>query len=611
MMHSTKTSNRLIDEKSPYLLQHAYNPVHWLPWSEEAFVKAKQEDKPIFLSIGYSACHWCHVMAEESFENQQIADLLNERFVSIKVDREQRPDVDAFYMQACVALQGQGGWPLSAFLMSNRQPFYAGTYYPPGTNAGEEGFYGLLVHIADLWRDQRSRLAGWADQLFQVLSSPQATKPVHSAQSVVAQLEVTLTRTEDRTHGGLAGAPKFPNAPLWRFLMRRATQRSKDDPAWQMTRRALLGMALGGIHDHAGHGFFRYTVDDAWRLPHFEKMLQDNALLAQTYLEASALDPSFSLIARDALDYLCDTLMNEWGGFFSSQDADDPMGEGAYYLWTPNEVQNLLGLQDGARCCALLGLDASRGIRPEAHAQQTPHCDPKTGCTLPNNTASGFLPYKTTTYSAEDEAFLSACLPTLRKARAQRPAPRIILLSPLLGNGLAIAALATAARQLQAPEYLPAAKRAAAFIEQHMTVDGRLMGSWSAGRASCPATVDGYAAWVWGLLRLEYAEPKNGWLQKAEAWHAALLSLFQQEDQSLALTGKDMQDLPMVQQSIADDAMPSGTAMCIDNLAMLHQLTGKADYEAARERLLNAVLPYAAQQPTAHAALFSAACPLT
>lgn len=610
MMHSTKISNRLIDEQSPYLLQHAHNPVNWLPWGEEAFVMAKQEDKPIFLSIGYSACHWCHVMAEESFENQQIADLLNEHFVSIKVDREQRPDVDSFYMQACVALQGQGGWPLSAFLMANRQPFYAGTYYPPGTNAGEEGLYGLLVHIADLWRDNRRRVIGWADQLFEVLSAPQAVKTVKSAQSVVAQLEATLTRAEDRTNGGLGGAPKFPNAPFWRFLMRNAAQRSKEDPAWQITRRALLGMALGGIHDHVGHGFFRYAVDEAWRLPHFEKMLQDNALLAQTYLEASALDPSFALITRDALDYICGSLINESGGFYSSQDADDPLGEGAYYLWTPEEVQTLLGLQDGARCCALLGLDTSRGIRPAAHGTQMPHCDPKTGCTIPNKAAPGFLPYKTTTYSAEDEAFLSACLPTLLQARAKRPAPRIIALSPLLGNGLAIAALASAARQLQAPEYLQAAKRAATFIEQHMTVDGRLMGSWSAGRASCPATIDGYAAWVWGLLRLEHAEPSSGWLQKAEAWHAALLSLFQQADQSLALTGKDIQDLPMVQQSTTDDAMPSGTAMCIDNFAMLHELTGKAEYLAARERLLKTVLPYAAQQPTAHAALLAAACPL-
>ena len=626
MTNVSQTPNRLIHTTSPYLLEHAYNPVDWRPWGNEAFAEARAQDKPVFLSIGYASCHWCHVMAEESFEDLLIAELLNGHFVSIKVDREQWPDVDSFYMQACTVLQGHGGWPLNVFLMPDRRPFYAVSYLPAGSRSGQMGLSGLLSRITGLWESERVRLEEWAEQLTASLAcTPQAAKAAPPDPDALArELEEGLLRAQDERHGGIGGAPKFPNAPALRFLLHRAQRAGEgnENHAYRMAARTLEAMARGGIRDHIGHGFFRYAVDRAWRTPHYEKMLQDNALLALTYLEAAGhpgaaayADADFVGVARDALAYITGMLAVEHtgspagGGFFSSQDADDPGGEGAYYRWTPEEVQGVLGAQDGVRLCALLGIGVGGGAL-EAKPDRAPRCDPKTGCCTPggHEEGEGWLPFRAAPLTGPDRAFLQACLPLLARARDQRPAPRVIALCPMLGNGLAIAALATAARELGEPAYLQAAEGAARFVSEQMVRDGRLMGSWSGGKADAPATVDGYAAWIWGLLCLHAASPNEGdWLHMAERWQAAQRMLFTRADGGLTLSGNDLYELPAGQCAIEDGAAASGAAMTAENLRTLHRLTGDAQYRDDYERLLAASLPGVEKELFSGAALLMVA----
>ncbi len=631
-MWTTGSGNRLSLETSPYLMEHAGNPVAWWAWGEEAFAEAARRDLPIFLSIGYASCHWCHVMAQESFENPRIAELLNARFLPIKVDREQRPDVDAFYMQACLSLQGQGGWPLTVFLMPDRRPFYADTYLPPETTDGRMGLLGLLSRLCGLWEDNRSQLEGWAEQLCGALelgwrAKDAAERPQIEAKQALLLLSGTLEqevlRIEDRKYGGTGNAPKFPNAPLLFFLLRRIQGREECD-AQRMLMRALRAMASGGIHDHVGHGFFRYAVDRAWHTPHYEKMLYDQALLAQAYLRATALDASFARVACDALDYLLESLSGEDGGFFSSQDADDPNGEGAFYRWTPQEILALMGTENGERLCLLLNIGVEGGAlddaRTTAHGKKSKKtvCDPKTGCALEGfpamagephlggSATRSWLPRYDGARTAEDEAFLLANLPILRSARERRPAPRVIKLCPIIGNGLAIAALAEAAQRLQIPKYLHAAVRAADFVARQMTQNGRLMGSWSGGRAGSPATLEGYAAWIGGLLALHAAQPEADWLRRAVHWQAEQQRLFAQADGAYAMTGTDMRELPITPSATSDDAIPSGIALSAANLQVLHRATGEQRYADDLNRLLHAALPNAHAQPMAHAALLAA-----
>ncbi len=615
MMHGVYPPNHLAQEASPYLLEHAHNPVDWWPWCTEAFDEAARRDVPVFLSIGYASCHWCHVMAQESFEDAPIAEQLNTHFVCIKVDREQRPDVDAFYMQACLALQGQGGWPMTTFVLPDKRPFYAGSYFPAHARAGSMGLDTLLGRIAGLWREDRDHLIAWADQLEQAMAlqnqtgstaRQQKNQAAHALAPLVQRLTETLLAAEDKRHGGVGDAPKFPNVPLLCFLLQ------TDQPkAHAMVERALEAMALGGIRDQVGHGFFRYAVDEAWRLPHFEKMLQDNALLALVYLDVGRRhrEPQrYTNVARDALDYLLDTLQIELGGFCSSQDADDAQGEGAYYLWSQEEVRGLLGDADAARCCILMGLEAQHGVRPDTQTHTgTPRCDPRTGCTLDAVAQQGYLPFRAARYAPEDEAFLEACLPVLLQARRHREAPRVIGLCPLLGNGLAIAALATAAGQLDAPAYLAAAKKAARFVTQHMVIKGRLMGSWSNGKAVGKATADGYAAWIMGLLALAQAEPGTDWLAQAIRWQEAQNTLFLREDGGLTLTGEDAQELPAQQHATEDGPTPSGAAMTAENLLILHSVTGDSANKEVCKRLLEESWAMMEAQPMSHAALIAAA----
>ncbi len=596
--------NRLIHEHSPYLSQHAYNPIAWYPWGEEAFYQAQLRDVPIFLSIGYASCHWCHVMAHESFEDPIIAELLNTHFVAIKVDREQRPDVDALYMQACIALQGQGGWPLTVFLLPDRRPFYAGSYFPPDSLDGQTGLRGLLSRIAGLWVDDRSRLIGWAEQLMRniAISGPAPKYPG----SLPGRLEADLLRAEDRLFGGIGSGPKFPNLTLLRFLMARGQTRDVSDDVWQMVSRALWALYTGGIRDHVGNGFFRYAVDAAWRTPHYEKMLQDNALLAITAMHSRTHLPAWvDVLTKSALDYLLDALKSDEQGFFSSQDADDAHGEGAYYLWMPEDIESLLGTRDGQRFCALFGIGTeSKPRRDATKKRRAMRCDPLLGCALESTPEPvGFLPRRAVVFTEADESFALFALGVLARARAQRAAPDVIALCPVLGNGLAIVALAEAALVHHTAAYAQAAVAAAAFVEEKMIVEGRLMGSYSNGGATCPATLDGYAAWVWALLSLNALHPAQGWMEKAIYWCDQAEALFLQPDGRMSLSGSDMRDLPVILPATSDDAIPSGVAMMVANLRMLYDATGDARFSEQRERILTAALPNIAQSPMAHASL--------
>ncbi len=561
-------ASRLLGESSPYLLAHAAQPIPWYPWCDEAFEEAARRDVPVFLSSGYASCHWCHRMAEEAFSDPIVAELLGAHFVSVKVDREQRPDVDAYYMRSCVALSGEGGWPLTALLLPDRRPFFAGTYFPARTQDGRTGLRALLSRVAQLWQTDRARILTWADELSGAAFPAQAQGRA-DAQSLCGALEEELLASQDRHAGGIGRAPKFPNVPALRFLMAREQEACPDGngrqtPAGQMLHRAAEAMARGGIHDLVGGGFFRYAADAMWRAPHFEKMLVDNAQLALLFLRCGMPDE-----ALDAADYMLDALRFKEGGLYSSQDADDPRGEGAYYLLTPEQVEEALGPQDGARCCALLHILHAPGARG----------------------ARGVLPYLDAGLREADEAFLRAVRPRLRELRARRPAPRVVPQATLTANALAILAFSTLGRQLGESHLVQAAAQAARFVGEYMVKGGRLYGAWSAGEARSPATLDGYAAYALALFSLSEADRHASWRKSALRALDDALRLFVPPEGPPALTGEDVRDLPVRVSAVTDDSAPSGAALLVEALVQAHRFTGNPERLSQARRIVGASLP--------------------
>ncbi len=354
-------ANRLINESSPYLLQHAHNPVDWYPWGPEAFDRAKTEDRPILLSIGYSACHWCHVMERECFENESIARLMNDRFVCIKVDREERPDLDELYMNALQMLTGSGGWPMTLFLTPELVPFHGGTYFPPDDRRGLPGFPRVLITVSDYYRSHRAQVSAMVEQLQKAFQQMVATPPAKEDldSKVLRAAFEALERHYNRAAGGFGGAPKFPQAPVLSFLLR-FWNRTGEKEAFAMVDHTLRKMARGGIYDHLGGGFHRYSVDARWLVPHFEKMLYDNALLARLYIEAyqASQDSEFRRIAEETLGYVESEMRDPGGGFYAAQDADSEGEEGRYYLWTEEEIGAVLGKEKAAPFCAFYGVKA-------------------------------------------------------------------------------------------------------------------------------------------------------------------------------------------------------------------------------------------------------------
>lgn len=574
-MPVTAHTNRLIHEKSPYLLQHAHNPVDWYSWGDEAFAKAKAEDKPVFLSIGYSTCHWCHVMEHESFEDEEVAAYLNQNFISIKVDREERPDVDAFYMDACMALTGSGGWPLSCFLTHGRKPFFAGTYFPKHDGLYGMGFLSLLAEIHRVWQNRRDDLLESADSISLHIDEPMSDAELKPGRSEAAFHH--LESVFDSRYGGFGSAPKFPALQNLLFLIRYGWKH-QEQKAYAMGRKTLDSMAEGGICDHIGGGFCRYSTDRQWLVPHFEKMMVDNALHILVYSEAAALfGNQYAETASRVTQFCMREMLGPDGGFYTAMDADSGGEEGKFYVFSPDEILQVLGKKDGERCCKLYH------ITPEGNFE---------GKSIPNTIGSGL--------KEEDAAFAKRCSELLLQYRGGRTPPFRDDKVTAMVNGLMIAALAVEGHILQDGACIEAAERCASFLLSSLVRSGRLMNRWRSGESGVPASSDDYACLIWGLIELYEATFKPEWLRQAVLFTEKMDVLFRDsENGGYFLTGSDIKDLPIRQKNFQDAAMPSGNAVMAMNLLRLSRICAKESYAELANGILKQAAPLLNSQPSA------------
>ena len=588
-------TNRLASETSPYLLQHAHNPVDWFPWSPDALARAKLLDRPIFLSIGYAACHWCHVMERESFEDEGTAAYLNSRFISIKVDREERPDLDQVYMAAVQAMTGGGGWPMSVFLTPEGRPFYGGTYFPDAPRHGMPSFRMVLEGIDRAWREQRADLEESAARLVgQLAASGRTALGPAPGPDLLDTAEALIERNFDATNGSWGGAPKFPQPMTIEFLLRRLA--SKHSRSGAMVRFTLDKMADGGIHDQLGGGFHRYATDARWLVPHFEQMLYDNAQLARTYLNAWSVFGVERLrdVAIEVLDYMIRELTTDDGAFASSQDADTEGVEGATFTWRASEIREVLGEAGAARFGANYGVTETgnwEGVSILERVWPKPNEPPR-------RLDKGL------------EAALAADRATLLERRGMRPQPARDDKALSAWNGLAIGALADAARMLSfdaataalADRYRGAAIRAAETILGGLLgEDGRLGRSWKDGRATGQGVLEDYANLADGLLALYEATFDERWFTTARALADAILERFADPDGGFFDTASDHERLVTRPKDLQDNATPSGGAMATLVLLRLAAYTGESRYRDAAERAIVTVTPYTARYPTAFA----------
>ena len=575
-----RPANRLATETSPYLLQHAHNPVDWYPWGEEALTRARDEDKPIFLSIGYAACHWCHVMERESFEDEATAQLLNDGFVAIKVDREERPDLDAIYMDAVQQMTGHGGWPMSVFLTPEGKPVYGGTYFPDQPRHGMPSFRQVLEGVLAAWRERRSEIeqagAGLVDALNRQQALGDGQQP---APWMLDSAMVGLERDFDAHNGGWGGAPKFPQPMAIEWLLSEHL-RTADARPLAMARRSLDAMAAGGIYDHLGGGFARYATDAAWLVPHFEKMLYDNALLARAYVHAWQLtnEPRYREVAEQTLGFMEREMLTDEGGFISSLDADTEGEEGATYVWTKPEIDALLG--DEADL-----FSAAYGVTAEGNWE---------GRTILSRVGPGL--------DAAEEARLRAARETLVEARSERPQPGRDTKVLAAWNGLAIAAFADAAAAFGEPRLAALAGRAADLVLGRLRdADGRLRRSWKDGQARSAGVLEDYAHMADGLLALYQASFDERWFVAARELADQMLARFSDPTGGFFDTAEDHEALVSRPKGMQDNAMPSGGAMATNVLLRLAALTGEGRYRDAAERALTRVAPAAVRYPTAFA----------
>ena len=596
--------NHLANEKSPYLLEHAHNPVDWYPWGAEAFAKARKEQKPIFLSIGYSTCHWCHVMEHESFENKDIARLLNANFISIKVDREERPDVDRVYMSFVQATTGSGGWPMSVFLTPELEPFVGGTYFPPTDRFGRPGFATILKQIAGIWKTDRQRIL---EQGSQITASLRQYAAASSGEGSMAGKETLdagfkqIARGFDPEWGGFSDAPKFPRPVTLNFLFRVFARdrkaggaEARGKQALEMNLLTLRKMAEGGMHDHLGGGFHRYSVDGYWHIPHFEKMLYDQAQLAASYLDAFQItrDPLYEGVARDILDYVRRDMTGKEGGFYSAEDADSlfergkpERGEGAFYLWTQDEIQRALG-DEPAKI-----FDYFYGVEPGGNAPA--ESDPHGEFSGKNTLIQRYTLPETATHFSRTEEDIQKSLAQSRKAlfevRAGRPRPNLDDKVITAWNGLMISAFARASQVLDDPGYLEAGRRAALFVEAHLYDKGTLLRSYREGPGKAAGFADDYAFLIQGLLDLYEASFEIKWLQWAVQLQKKQDELFQDKGAGgyFGVTGEDPNILLRMKEDY-DGAEPSPNSVSALNLLRLAQLTGNAGYEGEAKKTIAA-----------------------
>ena len=577
-------ANRLIQEKSPYLLQHAHNPVDWYPWGDEAFEKARREDKPIFLSIGYSTCHWCHVMERESFENPAIADLVNRWFVPIKVDREERPDIDRIYMSYVQATTGGGGWPMSVWLTPDLKPFVGGTYFPPDNRHGRAGFPLILERIAQAWQLERPKIlessAGIMEQLR--LQASGAKPGLDRIDASVADTAFNqFRRSFDSTLGGFGSAPKFPRPSVHDFLLR-YWKRTGRDEARDMVVETLLAMEKGGMHDQLGGGFHRYSVDEYWFVPHFEKMLYDQAQLVISYLEAFqiAREETLAGAARRTLDYVIRDMTAPGGGFYSAEDADsatdpalpDAKSEGAFYIWSMREVTGLLG-EEQARWFAF-----RYGMEPEGNVSNDPHRE-FTG----RNILFAAHPV------AEIPLDLAESERILFEARTKRPRPHLDDKILTAWNGLMISAFAKAAAILDAPQYAQAARAAADFLLSNLRrEDGSLLRRFRDGDAAIAGMLDDYAFFTQGLIDLYESTFEFKYLEAAIRIATKQSELLEDEAGGFFSSAHEDASRLMRIKDDYDGAEPSGNSIALLNLLRLHQITGRQDFESSARKSIAA-----------------------
>jgi uncharacterized protein YyaL (SSP411 family) len=574
--------NHLIDETSPYLLQHKNNPVDWYPWGPEALARSKSEQKPIFLSIGYSACHWCHVMEHESFENEAIAKQLNEKFVCIKVDREERPDLDQLYMNATQMMTGRGGWPMSVFLTPELKPFYAGTYWPPHASRGMPGFDDVITNVSSAWQDNREGVANQANRLTQELERMEQTKATGAALSedLLTSAFRQLRSTFDSTYGGFGSGPnKFP-APMSLQLLLRHWHRRGDQQALDMVLKSLNRMAAGGIYDHLGGGFARYTVDPRWLVPHFEKMLYDNAQLAVTYVEAYQVtgDKNYARVVRETLDYTLRDMTDPLGGFYSTEDADSEGVEGKFYTWTLQQVRDVLDEAPATTFCRVFDVTDAGNFEdtnilnlPKTLAQQAK---------LLNRELESL-----TSELAESRAKLFA----VREKRVHPHKDDKVIVA---WNGLMIDAMARAGAALGEPKYIAAGEKAANFLlTQLRAPNGGLLHTWRHGKAKLAAYLDDYACLANGLVSLYEATFSSSYLEQAVALMQVVLKKFGDgKGGGFFYTADDQEKLIVRGKDFLDNAVPSGNAVAATVLMRIAKLTGdQAFQEAAMQTMLATV----------------------
>jgi uncharacterized protein len=584
--------NRLSKEKSPYLLQHANNPVEWFPWGEEAFQKAQVEDKPIFLSIGYATCHWCHVMEHESFEDEQVAGLLNQNFVSIKVDREERPDVDHIYMTVCQVLRGSGGWPLSVFMTPDRKPFFAGSYFPKSARMGMPGLTDIIVQLGHLWKNERAKVTQAGDDITKAIQprKPQGIGAEAFTPAVLESGYEQLRKVFDQHWGGFGQAPKFPTPHHLTFLLR-WHRRNPGSEALAMVEKTLEAMRHGGIFDQVGLGFHRYSVDEMWLVPHFEKMLYDQAMLAMAYVETFQVTgkQGYAKACREIFEYVLRDMTDSQGAFYSAEDADSEGKEGLFYAWTPGGVKAVLGEEWGDLYCRFYD------ISPEGNFED--HL----------SIAHVSRPVSDVAQEAGMEAEKLGML--LEEANRKMFAAREQRIHPLKDdkiltswNGLMIAALAKGFQALRDPLYLQAAVRAAEFILGSLShQSGKLIRRYRLGEVAHPACADDYAFLVWGLIELYEAGFFVRYLEEAIRVQQLMLDLFwDQEEGGFYFTAHGGEKLIVRDKEIYDGAVPSSNSVAALNLLRLARMTGNTAWEEKAERLLQAFFHLISDYPSAY-----------
>ena len=600
-MTNPKTPNRLAQEKSPYLLQHAHNPIDWYPWGNEAFERAKREDKPIFLSIGYSTCHWCHVMEKESFEDEEIAAQLKENFIAIKVDREERPDIDHLYMSVCQAMTGQGGWPLTILMTPEKEPFFTGTYFPKSAKWGRPGLTEVLTVINREWLQNRDQVKATGAKLVSYLreqnAKPQAGGANNLTEDVLQKTFAQLSRDFDPAYGGFSPAPKFPTPHNLLFLLR-YFQKTGGQKAAAMVEHTLSSMIRGGIYDHLGYGFARYSTDEQWLAPHFEKMLYDNALLCYALTEAYQVtgNSDFARVAQEIITYVLRDMSGPEGEFYSAEDADSEGREGKFYVWTHQEIIDLLGAETGGLFNKVYGIIKEGNFE---HGQNIPNLIEQDLKEYARKNNLNFPKLNEEMAEARQKLYL---------AREKRVHPFKDDKVLTAWNALMIAALSKAGRVLGRSDFILAARRAADFLDQKLfRQDGRLLARYRGGEAAHLAYLDDYAFLLWGLWELYESTFEPAFLEKALRLMAGLKKFFWDEKAGgFFFTAADGEELIVRRKELYDGALPSGNSVLALVLLKFSRLLCIDEYREMAEAMFACFGAEVASQPRAYAFFMTA-----